>query len=142
MRNEGIRGSHARASSSGGVPLMRTVTEARFRRSPWGRKKHLLPLPILSVVLMVTAMASPGLLRMTVVVFDDSNLTISASIQHVVHAPDVRSGPRSVFVYPVEGLHRVGGLDLRAERRLEHSRRVQLGPPTSIASAFPSGDPT
>src|SRR5439155_22200319 len=90
----GTRGLRALASAPGvlgEISFMRTVTEARFRRSPWGRKKHLLPLPILSVVLMVTAMASPGLLRMTVVVFDDSNLTISASIQNVVH-PSGTSG--------------------------------------------------
>src|SRR3989442_4226758 len=74
-----------RASSSGGIPLMRTVIETRFRRAPWGRKKHLLPLPILSVVLMVTAMASPAMLRMTVTVIDDTNLTLTASVQNVVH---------------------------------------------------------
>src|SRR3989442_10076576 len=55
--NEGIRGSRAARPKFWGVPLMRTVAETRFRRAPWGRKKHLLPLPILSVVLMVTVMA-------------------------------------------------------------------------------------
>src|SRR6266571_509968 len=87
--NEGIAALPSRASSSGGVPLMRTVTETRFRRAPWGRKKHLLPLPILSVVLLVTAMAAPGLLRMTVTIVDDSNLKFTASVQNVVHP----SGP-------------------------------------------------
>src|SRR3989449_4921041 len=82
---QGDCGHRGRASSSGGVPLMRTVTETRFRRAPWGRKKHLLPLPILSVVLMVTAMASPGLLRMTVTVIEDGNLTLTAAVQNVVH---------------------------------------------------------
>ncbi len=64
---------------------MRKATETRFRRAPWGRKKQLLPLPILSVVLLVTAMASPGLLRMTVTIIDDSNLTLVAAVQNVVH---------------------------------------------------------
>src|SRR3989442_7885929 len=82
---QGDCGHRGRASSSGGVPHMRTVTETRFRRAPWGRKKHLLPLPILSVVLMVTAMASPAMLRMTVTVIDDTNLTLTASVQNVVH---------------------------------------------------------
>jgi len=73
---------------------MRTVAETRFRRAPWGRKKHLLPLPILSVVLMVTAMASPVMLRMTVTVIDDGNLTLTASVQNVVHP----SGPDGKIV--------------------------------------------
>src|SRR3989449_3379055 len=90
----GDRGHRASALSSGGVPQMRTVAETRFRRAPWGRKKHLLPLPILSVVLMVTAMASPGLLRMTVTIIDDGNLTLTAAVQNVVHP----SGPDGKIV--------------------------------------------
>ena len=62
-----------------------------FANAPWGRKRFLLPLPILSVLLLGTALASPGLLRMTVNVFDDSNLTILASVQNVVH-PDGPDG--------------------------------------------------
>src|SRR3989449_5271535 len=104
----GDRGHRASALSSGGVPQMRNVAETRFRRAPWGRKKPLLPLPILSVVLMVTAMASPGVLRMTVVVFDDSNLTISASIQNVVHP----SGASGMIV----GIMRVTNHDSMANR--------------------------
>jgi len=73
---------------------MRTVIETRFRRAPWGRKKHLLPLPILSVVLVVTAMASPAMLRMTVTVIDDGNLTLTAAVQNVVHP----SGPDGKIV--------------------------------------------
>src|SRR5437899_1348145 len=93
----GTRGFAAlvpRASSSGGVPQMRTVAETRFRRAPWGRKKHLLPLPILSVVLMVTAMAAPGLLHMTVTVIDDPNLKFTATVQNVIHP----SGPDGKIV--------------------------------------------
>src|SRR5438876_2094264 len=56
-----------------------------FANAPWGRKRLLLPLPILSVLLLGTALASPGLLRMTVNVFDDANLPILASVQNVVH---------------------------------------------------------
>src|SRR5438132_12387673 len=59
---------------------IRTIANA-----PWGRKRYLLPLPILSVLLLGTALASPGLLRMTVNVFDDPNLTILASVKNVVH---------------------------------------------------------
>src|SRR5437016_13723785 len=62
--------------------------------APWGRKRYLLPLPILSVLLLGTALASPGLLRMTVNVFDDANLTILASVQNVVHP----SGPTGKLV--------------------------------------------
>jgi len=58
-------------------------------RAPWGRKRFLTPLPILSVVLMVTAMAAPGLLHMTVTILNDTNLTITAQVQNVVHP----SGP-------------------------------------------------
>lgn len=56
-----------------------------FANARWGRKRFLLPLPILSVLLLGTALASPGVLRMTVNVFDDANLTILASVQNVVH---------------------------------------------------------
>src|SRR2546426_6552723 len=67
----------------------------RFHRAPWGKKKHLAPLPILSVVLLLTAMAAPTLLRMTVtLVDDDSHLTIKASVQNVVHP----SGPAGEIV--------------------------------------------
>jgi len=65
-----------------------------FATAPWGRKRYLLPLPILSVLLLGTALASPGLLRMTVNVFDDPNLTILASVQNVVHP----SGPDGKLV--------------------------------------------
>src|SRR5438309_5375389 len=65
-----------------------------FANAPWGRKRFLLPLPILSVLLLGTALASPGLLRMTVNVFDDANLTILASVQNVVHP----SGPDGKLV--------------------------------------------
>jgi hypothetical protein len=63
-------------------------------RARWGGKRHLLPLPILSVLLLTTVVAAPGLLRMTVNVFDDPNLTILARIQNVVH-PD---GPEGKIV--------------------------------------------
>src|SRR5437667_4304953 len=92
--NEGIAGSHVRTWSSGGIRFMLTVTETRFRRAPWGRKKHLLPLPILSIVLLVTAMAAPGLLHMTVTVIDDPNLKFTATVQNVVHP----SGPDGKIV--------------------------------------------
>src|SRR5439155_13764921 len=65
-----------------------------FANAPWGRKRFLLPLPILSVLLLGTALASPGILRMTVNVFDDPNLTILASVQNVVHP----SGPTGKLV--------------------------------------------
>src|SRR5256885_7559107 len=65
-----------------------------YANAPWGRKRYLLPLPILSVLLLGTALASPGLLRMTVNVFKDANLTILASVQNVVHP----SGPDGKLV--------------------------------------------
>jgi hypothetical protein len=65
--------------------------------APWGRKRFLLSLPILSVLLIGTALASPNQLRITVNVFDDSNLTIIASVQNVVH-PDGPDGKLVGFV--------------------------------------------
>jgi hypothetical protein len=59
--------------------------------APWGRKRFLLSLPILSVLLIGTALADPSHLRITVNVFADSNLTILASVQNVVH-PDGPDG--------------------------------------------------
>src|SRR5439155_24389554 len=92
--NEGIAGSRDRTWSSGGIRFMLTVTETRFRRAPWGRKKHLLPLPILSIVFLVTAMAAPGLLHMTVTIVEDTNLKFTATVQNVVHP----SGPTGKIV--------------------------------------------
>src|SRR5207247_7962951 len=71
---------------------IRTIANA-----PWGRKRYLLPLPILSILLLGTALASPGVLRMTVNVFHDDNLTILASVQPVVHP----SGPTGKPVAPL-----------------------------------------
>lgn len=65
-----------------------------IRNPSWGGKRFLLPLPILSLLLLGTALAAPDLLRMTVNVFDDANLTILANVQNVVH-PD---GPEGTIV--------------------------------------------
>jgi hypothetical protein len=73
---------------------MYLTSNRSFANAPWGRKKFLVPLPILSLLLLGTALAAPGLLRMTVNVFDDANLTILASVQNVVH-PD---GPEGKLV--------------------------------------------
>src|SRR3989442_15045120 len=124
----GDRDHRASALGSGGVPPMRTVTEIRFRRAPWGRKKHLLPLPILSVVLMVTAMASPSLLRMTVTVIDDSNLTLTAAVQNVVHP----SGPDGKIV----GIMRVTNHASTDIQLTAASVRIQ-----SVALETPEGAP-
>src|SRR2546430_10783906 len=77
-----------------GKPSMPSKSIRTFANAPWGRKRYLLPLPILSVLLLGTALASPGLLHMTVNVFDDTNLTILASVQNVVHP----SGPDGKLV--------------------------------------------
>ncbi len=68
---------------------MRSDNVNRVRSAPWGRKKFYAPLPILSVLLVVAAVAAPGLLRTTFTFFDDGHLRISATVQNVVHA----SGP-------------------------------------------------
>src|SRR5438874_2773619 len=73
---------------------MSSKTIRTFANAPWGRKRLLLPLPILSVLLLRAALASPGILRMTVNVFSDTNLTILASVQNVVHP----SGPTGKLV--------------------------------------------
>ena len=57
----------------------------RFRRAPWGRRKFLVPLPILSVLVMAVALAAPNLAHITVTVVDDSHLTMVATVQNVVH---------------------------------------------------------
>ncbi len=63
-------------------------TETRFRRAPWGRKKHLMPLPVLSIVFLVTAMATPSFHSMTVTIVADPNLNFTAAVQNVVHPYD------------------------------------------------------
>lgn len=83
------RGVSIMGPRDGGVgnPMPKSVRSVA--RAQWGGKRYLLPLPILSLLLLSTALAAPGLLRMTVNVFDDANLTILATIQNVVH-PDGR----------------------------------------------------
>src|SRR2546425_7509234 len=104
-------------------------TSARFHRAPWGKRKHLAPLPILSVVLLLTAMAAPTLLRMTVtLVDDDSHLTIKASVQNVVHP----SGPAGKIVGIMTGANH-GSADIQIT---EASARVQ-----SLASGNPPRGP-
>src|SRR5947199_7441104 len=101
----------------------------RFHRAPWGKKKHLVPLPILSVVLLLTAMASPTLLRMTVtLVDDDSHLTIKASVQNVVHP----SGPTGKIV-GIMTVTNHGSADIQIT---EASARIQ-----SLAEGTPPGAP-
>lgn len=57
-----------------------------IRPAPWGRKRFLAPLPILSVLLVATAVAAPTLLRTQFTFFDDGAMTLSAVVQSVVHA--------------------------------------------------------
>ena len=67
----------------------------RVRHAPWGRKKFYAPLPILSVLLVAAAVAAPSaLLHTTFTFFDDGHLTISATVQALVHA----SGPTGKLV--------------------------------------------
>ena len=97
-------------------------------RAPWGRKSFLAPLPILSVVLMVTAMAAPGLLHMTVTILNDTNLTITAQVQNVVHP----SGPTGKIL----GIMTVTNHASTATRITVATARIQsLGPGTG----FPDG---
>src|SRR2546425_11979151 len=103
-------------------------TSARFHRAPWGKRKHLAPLPILSVVLLLTAMASPTLLRMTVTLVDDSHITMTASVQNVVHP----SGPTGKIV-GIMTVTNHGSADIQIT---EASARIQ-----SLASGTPPWDP-
>src|SRR5438132_2206493 len=110
---------------------MRTVAETRFRRVPWGRKKHLLPLPILSVVLLVTAMAAPGLLHMTITVIDDPNLKFTATVQNVIHP----SGPDGKIVGIMTVTNRAS-TDIRLTVASVRIQSLARGSPGS-----PPGDP-
>src|SRR5437879_13812337 len=111
-----------------GIASMGTATTTSIRRGPWGLKRFLAPLPILSVVLMVTAMAAPGLLHMTVTILNDVNLTITAQVQNVVHL----SGPTGKIL----GIVTVTNHASTATRITVATARIQsLGPGTG----FPDG---
>src|SRR3989475_7769897 len=60
-----------------------------FRRAPWGLKRYYAPLPVLSILLLTTALAAPDILRTNFLIFQDSGTTIVATVQQVVHM----SGP-------------------------------------------------
>src|SRR3989442_3147437 len=59
------------------------------RRAPWGFKRYYAPLPVLSILLLTTALAAPDILRTNFLIFQDSGTTIVATVQQVVHM----SGP-------------------------------------------------
>src|SRR5437016_1323489 len=111
-----------------GIAFMGTATTTSIRRAPWGRKGFLAPLPILSVVLMVTAMAAPGLLHMTVTILNDTNLTITAQVQNVVHP----SGPTGKIL----GIVTVTNHASTATRITVATARIQSLRP---GSGFPDG---
>lgn len=90
----GLRLSNREPQGRGSWDFMRRNSIRRLATARRGGKRYLLPLPILSVLLLGTALAAPGLLRMTVNVFDDDNLTILGSIQNVIQ-PD---GPEGKIV--------------------------------------------
>ncbi len=68
---------------------MRGVRPNPVKNAPWGRKRYYAPLPVLSVLLLTTALAAPDLLHTSFLLFQDSGLTIMARVQQVVHL----SGP-------------------------------------------------
>jgi len=59
------------------------------RRAPWGFKRYYAPLPVLSILLLTTALAAPNILRTNFLIYQDSGTTIVATVQQVVHM----SGP-------------------------------------------------
>ena len=65
-----------------------------FRRAPWGLKRYYAPLPVLSILLLTTALAAPNILRTNFLIFQDSGTTIVVTVQQVVHM----SGPTGKIV--------------------------------------------
>ncbi len=72
---------------------MRDIRNA-VRRAPWGYKRYYAPLPVLSVLILTTALAAPNILRTKFLIFQDPGTTIIASVQNVVHV----SGPTGKIV--------------------------------------------
>ncbi len=64
---------------------MREIRADSFRPAPWGRKRYFAPLPVLSVLLLATVVANPGILRTDFLIYQDSGLSIVARISQVVH---------------------------------------------------------
>src|SRR5438128_1107978 len=64
------------------------------RRAPWGFKRYYAPLPVLSILLLTTAIAAPDILRTNFLIYQDSGTTIVATVQQVVHL----SGPTGKIV--------------------------------------------
>jgi len=64
------------------------------RRAPWGFKRYYAPLPVLSILLLTTALAAPDILRTNFLIYQDSGTTIVATVQQVVHL----SGPTGKIV--------------------------------------------
>src|SRR5256886_9824039 len=65
-----------------------------FRRAPWGLKRYYAPLPVLSILLLTTALAAPDILRTNFLIYQDSGTTIVVTVQQVVHL----SGPTGKIV--------------------------------------------
>ena len=64
------------------------------RRAPWGFKRYYAPLPVLSILLLTTALAAPDILRTNFLIYQDSGTTIVVTVQQVVHL----SGPTGKIV--------------------------------------------
>ena len=64
---------------------MHEIQRRSVRPAPWGRKRYFAPLPVLSVLLLATVVANPGILRTDFLIYQDSGLSIVARISQVVH---------------------------------------------------------
>src|SRR2546428_3000841 len=82
------RGSPGRCRCDSGLYDMHEIRTS-VRRAPWGIKRYYAPLPVLSILLLTTALAAPNILRTNFLIYQDSGTTIVATVQQVVHM----SGP-------------------------------------------------
>src|SRR2546422_11680195 len=82
------RGSPGRCRCDSGLYDMHEIRTS-VRRAPWGFKRYYAPLPVLSILLLTTALAAPDILRTNFLIFQDSGTTIVVTVQQVVHM----SGP-------------------------------------------------
>src|SRR6266581_7598974 len=85
--NSGAAAGWAQGRTRGpsGPLNMYAIRSNPVERAPWGRKRFYAPLPVLSVLLLATALAAPSIIHTDFLIYEDSGLSIVARVNQVIH---------------------------------------------------------
>ena len=114
---------------------MHDIRSNPVERAPWGRKRFYAPLPVLSVLLLATALAAPSIIHTDFLIYQDSGLSIVARVNQVVHL----SGSTGTIVgaMTVTNTH---SFDIQVQS-LDATITSLTGSPISVTLGTPPGRP-